>query len=93
MRLRILRITTLLRGSAIIGGASLCAAASPAQASGVLLLAPLIMQSAAITLNVDSRCVVFTYDKNGNRITQTTSTPPATTTWGSARYGCFAWHQ
>ena len=58
-------------------------------AGGLLI----ILQNASVVITGASRCVTFTYDKNGNRITQATAAPPASSpTWGSSSYGCFAWH-
>jgi YD repeat-containing protein len=38
-------------------------------------------------------CVVYTYDANGNRTSQTITSagPPITPTWGTGVYGCFFW--
>jgi hypothetical protein len=53
-------------------------------------LAPIIPIAAAVPAG--SLCVTFIYDKNGNRIAQTVNTAPSgSVTWGSVRYGCFAW--
>ena len=46
-------------------------------------------QSAAVTQNM---CVIYTYDQNGNRLSQTNATlntqPLA---WGATTYPCFVW--
>lgn len=38
-------------------------------------------------------CVVYAYDANGNRTSQTNtaSGPPEAPTWGSGVWGCFSW--
>lgn len=38
-------------------------------------------------------CVVYAYDANGNRLSQTTLPAGSanTSTWGTGTYGCFKW--
>lgn len=36
-------------------------------------------------------CLGFTYDQNGNRLTQTTAGFNASSVWGSSTYPCFVW--
>ena len=38
-------------------------------------------------------CIIYTYDANGNRTSQTNtaSGAPQTPTWGTGVWGCFAW--
>lgn len=38
-------------------------------------------------------CVVYAYDKNGNRTAQTNTSggAPGTATWGTGSWGCFSW--
>jgi YD repeat-containing protein len=44
--------------------------------------------------SVTSQCTTLTYDKNGNRLSQTVAPMTSTTTtWGAATYGCFVWKQ
>jgi hypothetical protein len=65
-----------------------------AQANGLVLIGPQIGSSLLFLLSSGSHCVVFTYDPNGNRTSQTNSTVgsgPAL--WGSDKFGCFAWSQ
>jgi hypothetical protein len=55
-----------------------------------------IMQSpatvAAAMASVNSLCITITYDKNGNRLSQSVANvTTSTTVWGSGTYGCFAW--
>lgn len=67
-------------------------APAPATAKGGAGIFLLILQNASVVMTTASRCVTFTYDKNGNRQAQTIAVPPtATPTWGSSSYGCFAW--
>ena len=65
----------------------------PAQARGIIPFALEMLQTAGIVVTSASRCVTFTYDKNDNRQTQSTSTPASgAVTWGTTRLGCFIWH-
>ena len=64
----------------------------PAFAKGGVETFVVILQNASVVMTSASRCITFTYDKNGNRQAQTTTAPPASSpTWGSSSYGCFAW--
>jgi YD repeat-containing protein len=38
-------------------------------------------------------CIVYAYDANGNRTSQTINVggTPTTSTWGSGVWGCFNW--
>lgn len=36
-------------------------------------------------------CVVYTYDENGNRTSQTNSTGITIAQWGTGSWGCFNW--
>lgn len=38
-------------------------------------------------------CVVYAYDQNGNRTSQTNTNggAPGTATWGTGTWGCFSW--
>lgn len=48
---------------------------------------------AMFMLSSASNCVSFTYDKNSNRTSQSTSAmPSAAPQWGQARMGCFIWN-
>ncbi len=38
-----------------------------------------------------NQCVIYTYDKNGNRITQVNAAVGAGVTWGTPKYLCFIW--
>lgn len=57
---------------------------------------PIVVHVSAQTLaamsSATKACVYVTYDKNGNRLTQSAATvTTAQTTWGSGTYGCFDW--
>jgi len=67
-------------------------APAPAHARSNVGFVVAMLQNASAVMASASRCVFFTYDKNGNRLTQTTLSPPSSLpTWGSSSYGCFAW--
>jgi YD repeat-containing protein len=36
-------------------------------------------------------CLVYTYDANGNRTSQTNTPATVTAVWGSGVFGCFSW--
>lgn len=36
-------------------------------------------------------CIVYVYDQNGNRTSQTNSTASASANWGTGVWGCFVW--
>lgn len=64
-----------------------------AQAHGILPFAVEMLQTTGIVVTSASRCVTFTYDKNGNRQAQSTSMPASEpVTWGAGQFGCFVWH-
>lgn len=78
----------LLTISTAIAGLSLPVAAN---ASGLALLGPLLLQSAGITMSASGVCLTYTFDKNGNRLTQVTVASSSSGSWGTAKFGCFAW--
>ena len=64
----------------------------PAQARGNVPFFSEVMQAAGVVITSASRCFVFVYDKNGNRVSQTISTPlNGAVLWATVSYGCFAW--
>lgn len=71
------------------------ALASPATAHAHVAIVAMALQppAAAVAMaGANSQCIAITYDKNGNRISQTVGNVTTTTTiWGSATYGCFIW--
>ncbi len=36
-------------------------------------------------------CLVYAYDANGNRTSQTNTSATVTAVWGTGTYGCFSW--
>jgi hypothetical protein len=51
-----------------------------------------LAEAAQMTPVTQNTCISFSYDQNGNRMTQTTSNTTATApTWGSSIYPCFVW--
>ncbi len=76
-----------------LGAMALCLLPVPAQAHSFLLVGPL-GPSMLILLGSGSHCVGFTYDANGNRTSQSTTTMGSgATLWGSGPFGCFVWSQ
>jgi hypothetical protein len=76
---------------AVLGG--LVFAVSPAMAQPAVIT--MVMQPPASIVamaSATSLCITITYDKNGNRISQTVGNVTTNTTiWGSGTYGCFVW--
>jgi hypothetical protein len=42
-------------------------------------------------ISAPNQCISYQYDKNGNVTVKISGTFGATTTWGSASFGCFTW--
>lgn len=83
-RVRAFRVGTLLPALAL--------ALTPghARAQSAVLLD---VQALAILVSSVSFCVTYTYDKNGNRISQVTANVgSAGANWGTGKFGCFVWH-
>ncbi len=52
----------------------------------------LTAQAAAVMASATAQCTTLTYDKNGNRLSQTvTSIAASPVAWGGGMYGCFVW--
>lgn len=68
-------------------------AVSPAMAQPAVVT--MVMQPPASIVamaSASSLCISITYDKNGNRVSQTVGNVTTNTTiWGSGTYGCFVW--
>jgi hypothetical protein len=68
------------------------ATCSSASASSIYMIPPSALALAAASLPAGSHCLYLTYDKNGNRLSRSTSaiamTSPA---WGASIYGCSRW--
>jgi hypothetical protein len=77
-----------------LGFVTLSLIATPAQATGLMILGPQIGQSALFLISSGSLCVNFAYDANGNRLAQTSATVGSSSTlWGAGAFGCFVWDQ
>lgn len=73
---------------------SACSLATAAEANPLVLMGGSLSASLTMLIQAGNLCVLYTYDANGNRLTQTNSSISAgTTTWGSGSYGCFMWKQ
>ena len=49
------------------------------------------LRDAPVAPAAPNMCLSFTYDKNGNRLTQKTAGLNAQAVWGSSTYPCFVW--
>lgn len=82
------RISKLLRIVAAIAFVS----AAPAQASPMMLAGTFVSPQLLFSVGATGNCYLMTYDKNGNRISQnTTSINSSALTWGSSAFGCSIW--
>jgi len=50
-----------------------------------------VLRDTPVAPAAPNMCLSFTYDKNGNRLTQTTAGVNAQAVWGSSTYPCFVW--
>lgn len=75
----------------IFGG--LIVAISPAMAQPTVVTVVMQPPASIVAMaSASSLCITITYDKNGNRISQTVGNVTTNTTiWGSGTYGCFVW--
>lgn len=65
---------------------------SPAQAGIHSLASAQVVQSTMLWLNVASPCLLLSYDKNGNRTSQSVNTSTSgSAAWGAGTFGCFVW--
>ena len=65
---------------------------TPASASPWMLLSGTLSSNMMMLITTADLCVVYNYDENGNRVSQSSFTfgsPGAV--WGSGIYGCFDW--
>lgn len=77
-----------LSGVGLVLAASHAAQANAPVVAIVLQPAPVV----AAMSSTNSLCITITYDKNGNRLSQTVgNVATSTTVWGSGTYGCFVW--
>ena len=80
--------------SVVLCALAMGAASAPASAQGWLMLGPQSSALALLALGTGSHCVTFTYDLNGNRLSQSSTTMGSgSTNWGSGSFGCFTWEQ
>jgi len=67
---------------------------SPAQAGIYSLASAQVVQSTALWLNLASPCLLLSYDKNGNRTSQTiNNSTSGSAAWGAGTFGCFVWDE
>lgn len=64
--------------------------AAPAEASGISMINAQLL-AAIQTIGAQPHCFTYTYDRNGNRLSQSSVNYSATATWGSSVYGCSIW--
>ena len=90
-RLRFVKVTLFV---ILMFQGSLAAAQSGGQPPVAKRSAPAVRGAAAAQSATASQnlCINYTYDRNGNRLTQT-SAPVQTQqpVWGSIKYACFVW--
>ena len=76
----------------IVVGIGLSGIQVPASANPALIAGPLATSHMAIWVGANGTCYSITYDKNGNRISQTSAgIASSQLTWGSSAYGCSLW--
>lgn len=67
---------------------------SPAQAGVYSLASTQVVQSAMLLASSAGSCLTLSYDKNGNRVSQSVGGPaPGAALWGARNFGCFDWGQ
>lgn len=93
MRLKTVR--QLFGRTALAIGLGMAATTSgTAHATPLLVIANIPVDAVLAMSSANTRCVSITFDKNGNRQSQTVSSVTSTATiWGAASYGCFVWTQ
>jgi len=68
------------------------AVSSPAQAYIPLVSTPLAISHTAFWVSGSGTCYLLAYDKNGNRVSQSsTAITNSPATWGATQYGCAVW--
>lgn len=75
----------------VLTGAAL-GVSSPASASPLLMMSGGLSSSLMMLISTGNLCIVYDYDANGNRTSQSSFTfgSPGTV-WGSGTFGCFNW--
>lgn len=82
----------LRRATALALVSGLALSAAPAQAHVLALIAPNASSYVLASVPPTSSCFQYTYDRNGNRLSSSTSTVVnGGAVWGSATYGCATW--
>ncbi len=67
---------------------------SPAQAGVYSLVSIQVVESTMLSLSLASPCLLLSYDKNGNRTSQTINTSTSgSAAWGAGTFGCFVWDE
>ena len=92
--MRMMNFKRSIRRVAWVSGAALVLVSSSAgQAQDLTFVANMLPAAVWLTTaSTSSLCITITYDKNGNRVSQTVANmTTATTVWGSGTYGCFVW--
>jgi YD repeat-containing protein len=77
---------------ALLGSMALAMASAAAVTASVSYTYDLLGR-VATALYDNGACIVYSYDPNGNRTSQTitVSGSPTTPTWGTGSWGCFQW--
>ena len=84
MRIRTIRIAAMFTGLCL----SQTILAAPAHSSVALIANTGLF---AMLQSSTSQCMAYTYDRNGNRLSQGSVAYASNATWGSVTYGCFNW--
>ncbi len=86
------RLISKPRKLSILIALALTLGAAPANAASLLFLAPQSVIGLISAVPTTSGCFQYVYDKNGNRISSSTTNVSANgAVWGSATYGCAVW--
>lgn len=65
---------------------------SPASASSIFILPSSALVVASASFPVGSQCLQLAYDRNGNRLSRSSSVISTTSaSWGASVYGCSRW--
>lgn len=65
---------------------------APANALSPYILPSSVLVVAMVSLPAGGQCLYMTYDRNGNRLTRSSSTlASGAASWGSSAFGCFRW--
>lgn len=75
----------------IVASAALLSLALPTTANEGIIYRYDVVGHIASALYDSGVCIAYTYDANGNRVTQITAVSASPPTWGSIAWGCFRW--